>query len=217
MYGTQKKPKVKTETKYTSTNKFNKKKLQFAPKPDEFVVTFDSKPTPEAAVKPCRETSLAISQGINYARGFAVFQVAPDQDARAASESLQAQPEIANALPAMIDDEGKTRYFLPDEFTAQFRQGVSKKDAEKIIKEKGSRIVVEQRTPGYYTLAVPQGKGLFEILREFSNWRTVFCRAERAVFNDALIYAGHPEFSKLWGLHKQADSVTASQVMAEPT
>lgn len=206
---TQERPKVKKESEYTYTNKFNKKQIKFSPKADEVVATFTPQPTEDAARETMNATSLAVSQGINYERGFAVFQAAPEQDVNAAAETLNAQPQIANAIPALIDDEGKTRYFLPDELTVQFRDGVSKEQAEKIIKDYGSRIVVEQRTPGYYTLSVPEGKGLFETLREFSALADVaFAEPSEAGFNDALAYfPDDPDFPKLWGLHNTGQVV----------
>jgi subtilisin family serine protease len=152
---------------------------------------------------------LAVSQGINYQSGFGVFQAAPDQDASAAALTLDARPEIANAIPAMIDDEGKTRYFLPDELTVQFRDGVDKQQAEKIITDHRSRVLVTQRTPGYYTIAVPEGKGLFETLREFSSLNEVaFAEPSEAGFNDALVYIpDDPDFPRLWGLHNTGQVV----------
>jgi len=183
------KNKVKNETNYTYTNKFNKKQIKFAAKPDEVVATFQPQPNEETVLNTMEATSLAVSQGINYQRGFGVFQAAREQEATAAAATLGAQPDIANAMPAMIDDEGKTRYFLPDELTVQFREGVSKEQAEKIIKDHRSRVLVQQRTPGYYTIAVPEGKGLFETLRELSALNEVaFAEPSEAGFNDALLY-----------------------------
>jgi subtilisin family serine protease len=206
---TEKKNKVKNETNYTYTNKFNKKQIQFSAKPDEVVATFQPEPSEETVLNTMEATSLAVSQGINYQRGFGVFQAAPQLEATAAAATLSAQPDIANAIPAMVDDEGKTRYFLPDELTVQFRDGVSKEQAEKIITDHRSRIVVQQRTPGYYTIAVPEGKGLFETLRELSALNEVaFAEPSEAGFNDALQYLpDDPDFSKLWGLHNTGQVV----------
>jgi subtilisin family serine protease len=203
---------LKAEMEYTYTNKFSNKQLRFSPKADEVVATFRQPPTEEMARSVMRATSLAIGQGINLDRGFAVFQVAPDQDLEAATTALAATPQIANTIPVMIDDEGLTRYFLPDEFTVQFREGVKEKDAERIIREKGSQILVQQRTPGYYTLAVPEGKGLFEMLREFSALDEVaFAEPSEAGFNDALAYMpDDPDFPKLWGLHNTGQTVNGT-------
>lgn len=205
----QKKSKIKKETDYIYTNKFNKKQIQFSAKPDEVVATFQPQPTEETLHDTMKATSLAVSQGINYERGFGVFQGAPEQDVSEVAESLSAQPQIANAIPALIDDEGNTRYFLPDEITLQFREGISKEQAEKVIEDHGSRILVQQRTPGYYTIDVPEGKGLFETLREFSSLNEVaFAEPSEAGFNDALIYIpDDPDFPKLWGLHNTGQVV----------
>ena len=200
---------VKAETEYQYTNKFSKKSIRFTPKADEIVATFQPDSTDDAAAEVMRASSLSVSQGINLSRGFAVFSVAPGQDIETSRRALKAQAQIANTLPAMVDDEGLTRYFLPDELTVQFREDVSKERAEQIIKEKGSVVVVAQRTPGYYTLTVPNGKGLFEALREFSALNEVlFAEPSEAGFNDALAYVpDDPEFGKLWGLRNTGQNV----------
>lgn len=209
--------KVKSETEYIYTNKFNNKQIRFSPKSDEVVATFQPQPTEGTARDVMQATSLPISQGINLERGFAVFQTALGQDLEAAMGVLDAQPDVANTLPVMIDDEGLTRYFLPDEFTVQFREGVSQEQAEQIIKGKGSWIVTKQRTPGYYTLGVPENKGLFETIREFSDLDEVaFTEPSEAGFDDALVYLpDDPHFPQLWGLHNTGQTVNGSTGSAD--
>ena len=204
-----KKPRPRPETEYSYTNKFSGKEIQFNPKPDEIVATFEAEPNAEVAREVMRAASMAVSQGINTERGFAVFQVPPAQDVDAARRTLAASPLIASSIPVLIDDEGLTRFILPDEFTVQFKEGVSKQNAERIIRARGSEIVTEQRTPGYYTVTVPQGKGLFEAIREFSGLAEVaFAEPSEAGFNDALAYLPNdPDFAKLWGLHNTGQSV----------
>jgi subtilisin family serine protease len=205
-------PKVKPETDYTYTNKFTKRQITFEPKADEVVATFAPEATEETAHAVMEAASLAVSQGVNLERGFAVFRVPPAQDVEATTDSLMARPQIANAMPVMIDDEGLTRYFLPDEFTVQFRPDVSKAKAERLIKDHGSRIIAAQRTPGYYTLAVPEGKGLFETLREFSALEEVlFAEPSEAGFDDALVYVpDDPNFPLLWGLRNTGQTVNGT-------
>lgn len=229
------KPAVKPESEYAYTNKFSNKQIRFTPKPDEVVATFQPpQPQPEGAPlragaapgggdvvsEVTRATSLAVSQGVNAERGFAVFHVPPTRALRAgaapgaaaapaeAVETLVSHPRVANAIPVLVDDEGLTRYFLPDEFTVQFKDGVSREDAERILAEKGARIVARQRTPGYYTLGVPEGKGLFETIREFSELPEVaFAEPSEAGFNDALYLPDDPDFPKLWGLRNTGQVV----------
>ena len=113
-------PAVKPEDDYSYKSKFSGKALKFEPKPDELMATFAPESTVDTAGAAMRGASLAVSRGINLERGFAAFKVAPEQDLRSAADSLAAQPEIANTLPVMVDDDGLTRYFLPDELTVQF-------------------------------------------------------------------------------------------------
>ncbi|MBN1372712.1 MAG: S8 family serine peptidase [Anaerolineaceae bacterium] len=202
-------PKVKTETERAYTNKFNQKHIRFTPKADEVVATFKPQATDADADAVMHATSLAVSQAVNAERGFAVFQVVPGQDVEEASDTLDMQPQIANTIPVLIDDEGLTRYILPDEFAVQFKPDVSKQRARQIIKELGSHIIIEQRTAGYYTLAVPEGVGLFETLRKFSDLDDVeFTEPSEAGFNDALSYLpDDPNFNLLWGLHNAGQVV----------
>ena len=152
---------------------------------------------------------LSISKGYNLERGFAAVYVDPSADMAAAADALAAAPEVAGSIPVMIDEHGASRYFLPDELTVQFRPSVSKETAGRIIDEHGSRIVVEQRTPGYYTVAVPDGRGLFEAIRAFSELDEVlFAEPSEAGFNDALAYLpDDPDFGRLWGLRNTGQAV----------
>ena len=209
---TPEKPSVKAESDYSYTNKFTKKEVQFSPKSDEVVATFSPEAGEELAREVMSETALSISQGINVERGFAVFHVGAEQDLESASRSLEEQSEITNTIPVLIDDEGLTRYFLPDEFTVQFRDDVTEERASELIDERGSRVVSKQRTPGYYTLAVPEGKGLFETLRDWSELDEVlFAEPSEAGFNDALVYLpDDPHFGRLWGLHNTGQTVNGT-------
>ncbi len=205
------KSQVKTESDFSYTNRFNKKELSFKPKADEVMVTFKPDTDEAAARDVMTATSMAISQGADLERGFAVFQVGADQDSDRATAALVSQDRIANTLPVMEDQEGLTRYFLPDEFTVQFTDKVSEEKAEKIIEDAGCTIVEKQRTPGYYTLTVPEGKGMFEILREFSKKKTVaFAEPSEVGFNDELYTPNDADFPKLWGLHNTGQTVSST-------
>jgi hypothetical protein len=203
-------PTVRSETEYTYTDKSSGRQLSFTPKPDEIMVTFQETPSEATLNEVIRATPLlSVSQGYDLDSGFAAVYVSPDQGMEAAVRSVEDRPEIANSLPVMIDQEGLTRYFLPDEFTVQFLEGVSKEQAEHIISERGSSILIEQRTPGYYTLAVPEGRGLFETMREFSNLEEVaFAEPSEVGFNWLQQYIpDDPDFPRLWGLHNTGQTV----------
>ncbi|MBZ4423244.1 S8 family serine peptidase [Myxococcus sp. RHSTA-1-4] len=205
------KPRVKQENDYSYTNKFTKKQLRFSPREDEVVATFQPQASTEAMRGLMSATSMAVSQGMDANRGFAVLKVPRERDLETAERALEARPEVANVLPVLVDDEGLTRYFLPDELTVQFKEGVPRERIEQLLDEKKTPVVAEQRTPGYYTLAVPEERGLFETLRELSALEEVaFAEPSEAGFNDALYVPDDPSFPVLWGLHNTGQVVNGT-------
>jgi hypothetical protein len=196
-------PTVSPESDYSYTDKSSGRQLSFTPKSDEAMVTFQER-TSEAGLNETLQATplLSVSQGFNLDRGFAAVYVDPDQGMETATRSLEDRPETANSIPVMRDQDGLDRYFLPDEFTVQFREGVGKEQAEQLIQERGSGILIEQRTPGYYTLTVPEGTGLFETIRAFSDLEEVaFAEPSEVSFNSALPFIpDDPDFPQLWGL-----------------
>jgi subtilisin family serine protease len=205
-------PTVIPETDYRYVDKSSGRELTFSPKPNEAMVTFHG-PADEGDLRAVLmdPTILSIGEGYNLVSGFVAVNVRPEHDMDAARASLASRPEVANSMPVMIDAYGASRYFLPDEFTAQFKPGIDKTRAEQIIKDHGSSILVEQRTPGYYTLAVPQGRGLFQTIREFSELDEVaFAEPSEVGFNSADYSPGNPNFVKLWGLQNTGQKVNGA-------
>jgi thermitase len=194
------------EPNYWYRDNLTGRRLAFRPKPGEAVVTFAGTPNADALPGLLRGSAVhSISRGANLRRGFAAVHVAPGR----AISDLTAQEDIARALPVMIDQEGLERYFLPDEFTVQFRPGVSVATAEAIISRLGSGIVARQRTPGYYTLLVPDGRGLFATIRQFAGLPEVaFAEPSEAGFDDALAHIpADPDFQRLWGMRNTGQLV----------
>jgi hypothetical protein len=204
-----KRPKVKEEKKFSYTNKLTKKVLQFTPVEEEMVVTFQPGSTPETARSVMENSTISISEGMNMQRGFAVFGNGSKEAMDNNKASLLKDEHVANALPVMVDQEGLRRFFLPDELTVQFKENVTKKEAEELIKKQGCTILIEQRTPGYYTLQVPGGHGLFETIQSFAELDEVdFAEPSEAGFNDALEYLpDDPNFPVLWALRNTGQVV----------
>ncbi|MDT9701462.1 S8 family serine peptidase, partial [Streptomyces sp. P17] len=150
---------------------------------------------------------LSVSQGYNLDRGFAAVYLDPAADTDAAA--LTTEPEVVGSLPVMIDEHGASRYFVPGEFTVRFRADVDGARAEEIVAEHGSSIAVAQRTPGYYTLRIPEGRELFATIREFAALDEVrFAEPSEAGFNDAQAYLpDDPDFQRLWGLRNTGQTV----------
>ncbi|RJT87292.1 hypothetical protein D6T64_14705, partial [Cryobacterium melibiosiphilum] len=203
-------PAVRGDSNFSYVDKTSGRQLAFTPKTDEEMVTFEGSANEDTVRDIVRAGPvLSVSQGVNLNRGFAAVYVRPGQDRAAAERSLAERPEIANAMPVLIDEHGASRYFLPDELTVQFAAGVTPEQAEAAIRHLGSEIVIVQRTPGYYTVAVPRGGALFESVRAFAERAdVVFAEPSEVSFNSALAYIPNDtDFPRLWGLHNTAQVV----------
>ncbi|MEX0677679.1 MAG: S8 family serine peptidase [Pirellulales bacterium] len=207
-----KRSKTQPESDFSYFDKFKQRTVQFRPKGDEVVATLRTRGADDeehfaAAEKTLTEvvdeTSLAFSRGGNADLGVGVYRVPEQMRVEDAATRLRAVSSVANAIPAFVDDEGNSRYLLPDELTVQFNDDVAADVAEKFITDKGSRVLVRQRTRGYYTISVPTGKGLFETIHELNQLPEVrFAEGSEMGFDDALTYfPDDPRFSELWGLH----------------
>jgi len=208
-------PTVSPETDYRYVDKSSGRELTFSPKPNEAMVTFQG-PAEEGLRAINTDPAISsISEGYNLDRSFAAVNVRPELDMDAAQASLATHPEVTNSMAVLVDEYEQLRYFVPDEFAVQFRPDVDKSRAEQIIQDHGSSILVEQRTPGYYTLAVPQGRGLFQTIREFSELDEVaFAEPSEVGFNSADYSPDNPDFVNLWGLRNTGQTVNGATGIA---
>lgn len=200
---------VAEEADYWYLDKLNDRRLGFRPKADEMTVTFSQAADDDVLSRLVQAAPVrSVSRGANPRLGFAAIHVRPAADVTA----LQSLPEVANALPVMVDPEGLSRYFLPDELTVQFREDMDSARAEEIIRGLGSEVLVRQRTPGYYTVAVPEGAGLFSTIRRFAALLEVmFAEPSEAGFEDLLAYTpDDPDFPLLWGMHNTGQDVNGT-------
>ena len=160
---------VKQETKFEYTDKLDGQSVKFKPVKDELVATFDES-SPSEGLTALRSLDDSAVYLCAPEAGYAVLHT---DDASAVTDSLAGDDRISNALPVMVDGEGLHRYFVPDEFTVQFGEDVTEEKAKDILEEFGAHIRQELRTPGYYTVGVPEGKGLFESIREIAERKEV--------------------------------------------
>jgi subtilisin family serine protease len=203
---------VAHDAEYYYSNPLNGKTYRFRPKDDEAVVTFQPEAADVAAVMSAvRSSPLELTRGINAKQGFAVIHTPPGVPAAALPASATL-PGVLNQIPVMIDQEGLTRFFLPDELTIQFRDGVDDDEALRTIAKLNSEVLKRQRTRGYFTVTVPEGKGLFETLRAASKLPNVaFAEPSEAGFDDALAHIpSDPHFHRLWGLRNTGQTVNGT-------
>ena len=195
---------------YTYVDKTTGQTVDFAAKSDELMVRLRPETTQETLNDMVANTaSLSVSQGYNLKRGFAAVWVTPGSNLESAEDSLGARPEVENTIPVLVDQYGASRYFLPDEFTVQFRDEVVSSRAREILDELGARVITEQRTPGYYTVAVAEGQGLFDAIRACAERDEVlFAEPSEVSFNSAQPVApGDADFGQLWGLDNTGQTV----------
>ena len=195
---------------YTYVDKTTGQTVDFAAKSDELMVRLRPETTQESLNEMVANTaSLSVSQGYDLERGFAAVWVTPGSDRESAEDSLGSRPEVESTIPVLIDQYGASRYFLPDELTVQFRDDVDTGRMEEILDELGARVITKQRTPGYYTVAVPDGQGLFDAIRACAERDEVlFAEPSEVSFNSAQPVApGDPDFGQLWGLENTGQTV----------
>ncbi len=164
--------KVKREMKYEYKDKLSQRTCKFKPVSDEVVATFNRDASDDLARTFYAREDSSVSQ-MSMQDGFAILRVADETNTASTVESLEGGENIANVIPVMMDEDGGRRYFIPDEFTVQFADEVKDKKAHEILSSQGMNILVKQRTPGYYTVAIPEGKGLFQSIGELSKLKEV--------------------------------------------
>lgn len=206
---TGRRPRIVDEADYWYLDKLSGRRVAFRPKADEAMVSLHEVTGEDTLFRLVRAAPVrSVSQGANLRRGFAAVYLTLERRV----QDLAQLDEIANALSVMVDEEGLARYFVPDELTVQFRDGIDAERAEEIIQRQGSQVLVRQRTPGYYTLLVPEGKGLFATIRDFMELPEVaFAEPSEAGFNDALEYLPEDaDFPLLWGMRNTGQTVNGT-------
>ena len=198
---------TKPETVYAYTDKDTDQALSFSPQSDLVVITYETTDSDalDLSISDSLDTQVTAR---NPQRGFAVVTAPSTMDSDAAADTLRLSDDVANALPVMVDGDGLTRYFVPDECTVQFAEGIGDVEASAIIEAMGSEVVVDQRTEGYFTISIPEGKGLFETIREL-NERDDVEYAEPSEFgvNDDQYMPNDNDFALLWGLRNTGQNV----------
>ena len=202
------KNKVSQPEEFSYFDKYQNRKVELSPRRDEIVATIAPRSETEgtaeieAAVRAASEQdALRGVSRVNLKRGVAVIRIASETESMSVASS-GLPDDFENGIPSFIDADGLTRYFLPDEVTVQYADTVSETEAESHIESLGSHVIVKQRTPGYYTIAVPEGSNIFEMISRLNESDLVlFAEASEIGFNDAQNQKpDDARFDELWGL-----------------
>jgi len=178
----------------------------FTPSADEIMVRLADRSDRRALVADAE--LLAANQNLDIVRAegietqrFVVLRVGADRSVSAALGALRGHPDVARAYPALLNDDGTNRYFLPDQVVVQFDPGLSETGMLTAISRLGSEIVIDHWTPGFYTVSVPAGRDVFDHVRAFIDLPDVqFAELSTLSFNDESYVPNDPLYANQWGM-----------------
>jgi len=187
------------------TDKLFGTRFTFNPQPDQIMIKFaaNTKGLQKAVVRSVIDSNNLVTLHDAIERQqFGVFRIPAGSSITTISERLKADANVQAICPVMTDQDGYTRYFIPNEFTVQFKETLSKEKMVRIIQSYNCKIIKEQWTFGYYTLSVPPGKELFEIIRTFMDLPEVkFSELSYIGFKDYCFDPNDTFYAQQWALN----------------
>lgn len=177
----------------------------FTLNPNEVMVRLAAEPGVRATRRDAAR--LAASQGLTIVHdegitnhGFVVYHTSGKATA-AVVAALATDPAVARAFPALLNADGSTRYFLPDQAVVQFDPVLSEDRMRELIVRLGSEVVIDHWTPGFYTVTVPTDRDVFDQIRAFNDLAEVqFAELSTISFNDAAFVPNDPLYANQWAV-----------------
>lgn len=206
---------------YQYADKLYGKQFIFTPKTDELMVRFApqaGKTQAQSADELSRTYGLELLQGEGLeAYQFAVYRTSSaGKTAASAMAELQSASAVAAVYPAMIDKDGLTRYFLPDQITVQFRETLPESEMMQIIQGAGYTVAIDHWTPGYYTVTIPAGADVFAEVNGMIDLPQVkFSELSFISFNDEMFVPNDPLYAQQWFLHNDGTNATGATADAD--
>ncbi len=132
---------------------------------------------------------------------FGVYRIPLSGDREAVLEEIRGLDIVRSASHPVLDQEGFTKYYIPDELTVRFRRDVPEDRQLDLIERMGCEVSSKQWTPGYYTLRFPEGDDLFRLVTAFMELDEVmFSEPSYYGFDDLLFIPNDTYFSSQWAL-----------------
>ncbi len=171
------------------------------PVEDQVMIRFTDQASSSDIVGLLREYGLRQIHGANMNDRFGVYGIPSSADPDGVMMELRRSKWVRSLDHPVIDQEGFTKYYVPDEVTVRFRESVPEGVQLRIIGEMACRVSVRQWTPGYYTLRFSAGKDLFGLVRAFMERDEVkFSEPSYYSFDDLLFIPDDTYFSSQWAL-----------------
>jgi len=196
---------------YSYQNKLTGGQFQFQPVADQVVVKFqpltDDK-SPQSLQNRLPDFELeAVHDEQSLELQFAVYRVPAGRSAEEFAGELDSRPAVKKAGPALRDQDGLIRYYLPDEITVQFNQDIREKEMLQYIRDLNCDIAIDHWTPGFYTLEIPGEANVFRKIRQFNALpEVIFSELSFISYNDAMFDPNDTEYSQQWSLDNDGTS-----------
>jgi subtilisin family serine protease len=182
-------------------DKLFEKTYNLNPIEDQVMIKFEAATNTVQIEESLRALDLEDIWKANIRDKFGVYQVPSSVDRETVMRKIRKLEIVRSADHPVLDQEGFTKYYIPDELTVRFNRGVPEDVQLDLIKEMGCEVSVKQRTPGYYTLRFPDKEDLFRLVRAFMKLDEVmFSEPSYYGFNDLLFIPNDTNFSTQWAL-----------------
>jgi hypothetical protein len=135
--------------------------------------------------------------------GVAVYRVQAGDVAQDVAARLSHQPNVLHATPAVVDQDGFTKYYVPGRVVIQLQETLSDAECRAIVRSKGSRIFIDYWTPGFYQVSTPPGRDVFETLRDwYDDPHLLFAEPAWIEYESWDFTPNDPQFgTHQWNLH----------------
>lgn len=190
----------------------------FSEEGNRVLVRFDADSSMVARSEATRRLGLSEEHSSDNSVDVGVYLTTAGLTAREASDRLAGESIVVDARPLLLDNEGFPQYTIAGQMTVQFMPGLESDECESIIADFGSEIVKKNRTPGYYTITLPESTGLYAAIRAMNANELVWFSEESMMgFDDALYVPNDPSYGSQWHLNNtgQTGGVSGADVNAE--
>lgn len=195
---------------YYYHDKLFDKLFSFTPKQDEIMIRFDTGGA-GAQITGIRElvsrNKLESVRDLVEKRGFGIYGIPGGSAVEELLSRLEKDPLVRAAHQVLVDQEGSTRYFIPDEITVRFEKEIPEPDMLAIISAHGCTVAGDHWTPGYYTLRLPAGGDAFAAIREFMELAEVrFAELSSVGFMELFFDADDTHYGQQWALYNNGST-----------
>ncbi|CAN2042847.1 hypothetical protein GMMP15_940044 [Candidatus Magnetomoraceae bacterium gMMP-15] len=186
---------------YYNDKIFNKI-YSFTPKHDQIMLRFTSQTQKIEINNLVFQFQLQAVHPLSFKYRFGIYQIPNEMNMEMMLKQLRNSDSISKVTPVMVDQEGFTRYFLPDEFTVQFKKELEENQMLAIIESEGSQVIKKHRTKGYFTISVPNGKTIFQAIRDFIEQPDIlFAEPDFFQFESMLFVPDDEYYTEQWNLN----------------